>query len=196
LTVSGTTRCPALIVAAVATRNRPTRPAPRTGRRGAGGLTAPVAGQDDVGIEHRHQAGQVTPGGRAEERAHRVPVLRGADRHPRCPGPDVRAGAGGQLADRGRPAPHHPGYIRERDPEQVVQDPGGALGRGQRLQHHHQGVADALVERHPVSRVGQLGRAVRASRARQPLDEGLGQPRADVGLALDPGRSQDVQGAA
>ena len=80
-----------------------------------------------------------------------------------------------------------------------MQDEGRPLGRGQRLQHHHQGVADALVERHPVGRVGQIRRrrqAIRAGRARQPLDERLGEPRADIGFALDPGRPQHVQRAS
>jgi hypothetical protein len=91
----------------------------------------------------------------------------------------MRAGAGGELAAGRRLAADGLGDLLEAHAEHVVQQEGGALQRRQALQRHHQGQGDVLV-----------------NLVRRRLDDRLGQPGPDIGLAPRPRRLQLVQAQA
>jgi hypothetical protein len=142
------------------------------------------------GSEHGEQAGEVAGAGGAQERGDCVPVLLRCDLRSRGARRDALAGAGGELPNCGGGAADGGGDFGERDTEQVVQDPGGAFGGGEGLEHDEQGVADGVVKGDAVGGVVSRGEGDRRSQDR------LGQPWADVGGALHPGAAQGVQRAA
>lgn len=79
---------------------------------------------------------------------------------------DVLAGAGGELAAGGGVAVERGGDLGEVVAEDVVQEEGGALERREALEGEHEGEGDVLVSCGVV------------------VDQGVGEPGADVGLAL------------
>jgi len=109
-----------------------------------------------------------------EEARHCCAVLVAVDRDAWGGGADVGARADRELPDRCGCAADGVGDLGEGQSEQVVQYPGGALGGGERLEHHEQRPAHRVVQADAVRRVGVVGGE---------LDNGLGQPRADVELA-------------
>jgi hypothetical protein len=96
----------------------------------------------------------------------------------------VCAGAGGKLADGLGGASDNAGDLRERHAEQVMEDPGGPLGRGQRLKDDQQREAHRVVKGSAVSRVLISWRV---------LDDGFRQPGPDVDLPACPRRPERVQ---
>jgi len=90
-----------------------------------------------------------------------------------CGGAHVGSRADRELAGRCRCAADGVGDLAEWQSEQVVQHPGGALGGGERLEHHQQRPAHRVVEAHAVHRVGIVDGK---------LDDRLRQPRPDLEL--------------
>jgi hypothetical protein len=120
--------------------------------------------------------------GRGEERADRPPLHTEVGVGARRP-PHPAAGPAGQLPGRDLGAADDLTDLVEPHVEHVMQHERQALGRAQALQHDEQRHAD---------RVGHHRLLLRAVGGRL-LDEGLGQPRADVLHAMRLARPQHVQ---
>jgi hypothetical protein len=98
---------------------------------------------------------------RGQERVHHPPLAGQVDLAGRVGALDPPAGPAGQLAGRDRRALQDRGDLIERHGEDVVQDEGQAFGRGQGVQHHHQGRADRIGQQDRglgIAVVGLIGR--------------------------------------
>ena len=151
----------------IATHARATRSAPRSGLRAAIAAPAAVGGERHVGIEQRQQPLDVALLAWRARTPPRAGVLGPGGRPPRPLALDVPARPRGELAHRVRRAADDLRDLRERHVEHVVQHERGALGGRELLEHGQQRVADALVERHAVGRIGVAPRPARAATARR-----------------------------
>ncbi|WIV56167.1 hypothetical protein QP939_46465 [Amycolatopsis nalaikhensis] len=151
---------------------------------GRGNLAAAVGDVDRIGVEQFDQAGQVAGFvGGAEGRQHAFALrFRNARRRllrlghpPACPR--------GELPGRGRRDVQHLRDPGELQIEDVVQDEGHPLRRGQLFHDEQHRGADGVVDEHGLGRV-------------RPGEQRFGQPRPDVGLPAHASALEDVVGAA
>ena len=147
---------------------------------------ARVGPPGDLRVEHLEQCLQVALVRRADEPFDDQPQLDPVHLEPRRAHLRLHAPArpAGELPARRRRPPDDGADRLEGETEHVVQHERRALGGAQLLQHDQQRHADAVVQRHPVGRVGVVAGN---------LEQGLREPRADVGLVARPRRPQLVQ---
>ena len=113
--------------------------------RRRGPLAAAVGVQADIGGEHRAERRHVAVARRGEEGLGDREAALLLHPEARAGLADVGPGARGELPAGGRAAPDRRRDLLEADPEDVVQQEGGALERRQPLEREHQRQGDVLV---------------------------------------------------
>jgi len=123
---------------------------------------------------------------RDEERLDSAGVLRTVDAEPGSPFPNMGPSSGHELAACCRRPAHDFRHLAVRKAEDLAEHEGRALGRTERFQQDEHRHAHRLVEGHAVLRAKRQG-------CRTHADDRLGQPRADITLALNPGGLQHIE---
>ncbi len=157
---------------------------------GGGDAAAAVRPDGDVVGEGGEQGRQVAVAAGAEEALGQAPLVGRVGGEAGAAGGEVGAGAAGELAAVGGALGDDGGDLGVLVGEDVVEEEDGALLGGEGLEEEEEGGREGVGEGGLVGGVG-VGRGGGGGG-----DEGLGQPGADVGFALDAGGPELVEAKA